>query len=71
MHRITFESEFYFGDIVDFASSQDRTGRGTVMDIVLSEDRTVYYIVREDDSGEWLGGIYDTPRSTPPHFHAA
>jgi hypothetical protein len=57
MHRITFESPFYFGDRVEFAS-QNGSGRGRVADIVVGADRSVYYVIEPDDSPNFIGGIY-------------
>jgi hypothetical protein len=57
MHRITFESPFNFGDRVEF-TSQNGSGRGRVSDIVVGADRSVYYIIKPDDSLDLVGGIY-------------
>jgi hypothetical protein len=57
MHRITFDSPYYFGDVVEF-TSQNGSGRGQVVDIVLGNDRSVYYIIEPDDGGNLIGGVY-------------
>ena len=57
MHRITFESPFYFGDLVDF-NGINGSGRGRVSDIILQQDMSVYYYIELEEGGETIPGIY-------------
>jgi hypothetical protein len=57
MHQITFQSPFYFGDWVEYESQDYGTGRGRVIDIVLSDSGLVYYTLECED-GEVRCGIY-------------
>jgi hypothetical protein len=61
MHRITFDSPFYFGDLVEFDSRHNGSGRGRVTDIVIGSDRSVYYIIDVGESG-LIGGILPAER---------
>ncbi|QDU21838.1 hypothetical protein [Urbifossiella limnaea] len=63
MHRFTFDSPYTFGDQVEYTAPH-ASGRGRVLDIVLCEDRRVYYIVQPDD-GDADGGIF------PEHMRPA
>jgi len=57
MYKITFQSAFYFGDVVKYQSSLNGSNQGRIVDIALSDDGSVYYVIECDD-GETNGGIY-------------
>ncbi len=55
-YRIAFDSPYYFGDLVAFDSVNGK-GQGTIIDIALSNDGSIYYVVQLED-GNAQGGIY-------------
>ena len=72
MHQFRFESPYTFGDEVEF-SAPHASGRGRVLDIVLCEDRSVYYLV-DCDNGDIHGGILPQlmrPATRPPQAPSA
>lgn len=72
MYRFEFESPYTFGDEVEYTAPH-ASGRGKVMDIVLCDDRSVYYIIQRDD-GDCDGGIYPKhmrPAPRPPEHSTA
>jgi hypothetical protein len=57
MHQISFQSPFYFGDLVEYQHPDYGSGRGRVIDIVLSDNAMVYYTLQCED-GVSRSGIY-------------
>lgn len=56
MYRFTINSQFNFGDNVEFVSPHT-SGKGKVTDIVLEQTGRVYYLIC-DEAGDLHGGIY-------------
>lgn len=55
-YRVTYETPFFFGDVVAFDSLNGK-GKGRIIDITLSDDGSVSYtiLLNEDEA---QGGVY-------------
>lgn len=56
MHRYNIDSPFGFGDRIEF-DTRHIVGEEIIIDVVLSDDGSIYSMVQSDD-GDIEGGIY-------------
>lgn len=71
MHKISFMSQFIFGDVIEWDCRDYGQGRGRIIDIVICDDGAVYYTAQPDD-GDAQSGLYPdqirlVQKATPRH----
>ncbi len=55
MHQIAFQSEYYFGDLVEYTSYSEGPFCGRITNITLSDDGAVHYAILCDDETAHFG----------------